>query len=253
MGRGAFVPSLISVQDKHLSDDILQEQMAYYRARSGEYDDWFYRLNRYDHGAELNREWFDEAREVRLALHRQGHVDEALELACGTGIWTQELARLAGRVTALDASTEMIAINRAKLNARNVEYKQVDLFNWQPEQQYDLVFFSFWLSHVPPERLESFLATVNRAVRPGGRIFLIDSRHEQNSSATDHPLREDEHIYRTRKLSDGSLYTIVKVFYEPDDLSATLQTAGFQPDARTTEHYFIYASGVKEQDSNAVS
>jgi demethylmenaquinone methyltransferase/2-methoxy-6-polyprenyl-1,4-benzoquinol methylase len=228
-----------------LSDDILQEQIAYYRARSGEYDDWFYRRDRYDHGDELNRQWFDEAREVRTALHSLGHVTDALELACGTGIWTQELARLAEHVTALDASQEMIAINRAKLNAKNVEYRQVDLFNWQPERQYDLAFFSFWLSHVPPERLAPFLATVNRAVRPGGRIFLIDSRHEQNSSAVDHPLRDDEHIYRTRKLSDGSLYTIVKVFYERDGLSETLRAAGFSPNVRITNHYFIYASGEK--------
>ena len=44
-----------------MNNDILKEQMAYYRARSGEYDDWFYRRNRYDHSDELNREWFAEA------------------------------------------------------------------------------------------------------------------------------------------------------------------------------------------------
>jgi demethylmenaquinone methyltransferase/2-methoxy-6-polyprenyl-1,4-benzoquinol methylase len=227
--------------------------MAYYRARSGEYDDWFYRRARYDHGDDLNRQWFDEAEVVRKSLHDLDYVGQALELACGTGIWTQELAALAGHVTALDASLEMIAINQAKLVAANVAYQQADLFTWQPDRQYDLVFFSFWLSHVPPERLTPFLATVSRAVRPGGRVFLIDSRHEPNSSAKDHPLREDEHIHRTRTLSDGSAYTIVKVFYEPDDLRAALKAAGFAADVRITDHYFIYASGVKENESDAVS
>lgn len=236
-----------------MSKDILNEQIAYYRARSSEYDDWFYRRNRYDHGEVLNRQWFDEAAVVRKALHDLGHVDSALELACGTGIWTEELVKLADHVTALDASEEVMAINRAKLGVVNVEYQQVDLFAWQPDRQYDLVFFSFWLSHVPPERLASFLATVNRAARPGGRIFLIDSRHEPTSSAKDHPLREDEHIYRTRKLSDGSTYTIIKVFYEPGDLRATLNAAGFKADVQTTQHFFIYASGTKEQQSDAVS
>ena len=102
------------------------------------------------------------------------------------------------------------------------------MFAWQPDRQYDLVFFSFWLSHVPPERLASFLATVNRAVRPGGRVFLINSRFEQTSTAKDAPLRDDEHIYRTRKLNDGSKFTIVKVFYEPDDLRAHFERSRIQ-------------------------
>jgi hypothetical protein len=29
-------------------DDLLQEELAYYRARAGEYDEWFLRQGRYD-------------------------------------------------------------------------------------------------------------------------------------------------------------------------------------------------------------
>ncbi len=141
-----------------MSDDVLQQQIAYYRARAGEYDEWFYRLNRYDRGAEINQMWFDEAEIIRKALHFLGHMGEVLELASGTGIWTQELAKMADHVTAIDASEEVLAINRSKLNAPNVTYQQADLFAWNPDKQYDLVFFSFWLSHVPPERLAPFLA-----------------------------------------------------------------------------------------------
>lgn len=235
-----------------MSDDVLQQQIAYYRARAGEYDEWFYRLNRYDRGEALNQQWFDEVALVLREVQALGHADTALELACGTGIWTQELAKLAEHVTALDASEEVLAINREKLNAANVAYQQADLFTWEPEQQYDLIFFSFWLSHVPPERLERFLATVNRATKPGGRIFIIDSRPDETSTAKDNPLRDDEHIYRTRKLNDGSIFTIVKVFYEADELGAALKSAGFAPWIGTTEHYFIYASAEKEHEANAV-
>jgi len=230
-----------------MSDDILQQQIAYYRARSGEYDEWFYRRNRYDRGAEANQQWFDEAAVVRKALHSLGHVGTALELACGTGIWTQELAKLADHVTALDASEEMLAINRAKLNAPNVTYQQADLFAWQPDQQYDLVFFSFWLSHVPPERLAPFLAMVNRALKPGGKLFIIDSTPDLGSSAKNSPKRENDGIYQQRNLNDGNLYTIIKIYYDPADLRVKLADAGFNADVQTTDHFFIYASGVKEQ------
>ena len=237
-----------------MKNDILQQQIAYYRARASEYDEWFYRLKRYDRGTEANQQWFDEAAAVRNALHGLGHVGSTLELACGTGIWTQELAKLSTHVTALDASEEMLAINRAKLNAPNVSYQQANLFEWRPNQKYDLVFFSFWLSHVPPERLAPFLAIVNHALKPGGRLFLIDSTPDLGSSAKNSPKRgDDDGIYQKRNLNDGNLYTIVKIYYESADLRAKLGSAGFSASVQTTEHFFIYASGVKEREADEVS
>ncbi len=236
-----------------MTDDFLQQQIAYYRARAREYDQWFYRQNRFDRGEEINRQWFAEAELVRRELLSLGHVSDALELACGTGIWTQELVRLADHVTALDASPEMLAINHAKVSAAHVTYQQVDLFAWQPDRQYDLVFFGFWLSHVPPERLAPFLATINRALKPGGRLFLIDSMPDQSSSATDTPVRDSQAVYQARKLNDGSVYTVIKIYYQPSELRAQLAAAGFDADVRTTEHYFIYARAAKEQETDAVS
>lgn len=222
-------------------EDVLREQQDYYRARAAEYDEWFERRGRYDRGPELNQRWFDEVAELRAAVRGLGPVGDALELAPGTGIWTAELARLAERVVAIDSSSEMLAINRAKVNSERVEYRQQDLFAWEPEEQYDLVFFSFWLSHVPPERLDRFLTKVARATRPGGRLFLIDSRREHHSTATDTPLAAEEAVFQTRKLNDGSEYQIVKIYYEPEPLAAALARAGFDADVRLTENYFIYA------------
>lgn len=230
-----------------MTDDILQQQIDYYRARAGEYDEWFYRVGRYDHGAAQNQWWFDEAKQVMDALHQTGTVDDALELAAGTGIWTEQLLKIARRITALDASPEVLAINRQKLNnADNVTYQQADLFRWQPDRAYDLVFFSFWLSHVPPERLNSFLRTVYDATKPGGRVFIVDSRPASASSALNHQPYDPDSIYHMRKLNDGREFTIYKVFYEPDALWAKLEAFGFDADVRLTEHFFIYASAVKK-------
>lgn len=228
-----------------MTDSIIRQQIEYYRARAGEYDEWFYRVGRYDHGPALNQQWFDEVTVVLLALQHLAPFDDVVELACGTGIWTQELAALSQHVTAIDASPEVLAINRAKLDAPNVSYQQAELFAWQPERQYDLVFFSFWLSHVPPELLDRFLATVARANRPGGRVFIIDSLFESTSTALDHQLHEREATYRTRKLNDGREFQIVKVFYQPDELRRILNHHGFEADVKTTEHYFLYATGTK--------
>ena len=75
--------------------DKLQEQVDYYRARASEYDEWFYRIGRYDRGAEINQRWFNQVAVVKSALHKLGKFASVLELACGTGIWTAELLQVA--------------------------------------------------------------------------------------------------------------------------------------------------------------
>ncbi|WP_339377690.1 class I SAM-dependent methyltransferase [Calothrix sp. NIES-2100] len=228
-----------------MTDRILQQQIAYYRARADEYDQWFYRLGRYNRGEEINQRWFQEIEIVKQALQQIGQADEILELACGTGIWTQELVKIGNKITAIDASAEVIAINRSKLNSPNVEYQQIDLFAWQPDAEYDLVFFSFWLSHVPPELLNSFLGKVYKSVRVGGQLFIIDSRFEPTSTANNHILNDDGSIYKSRKLNDGQEFQIVKVFYQPEELQKHLTEFGFIADVKLTEHYFIYANATK--------
>jgi|FLYN01.1.fsa_nt_gi demethylmenaquinone methyltransferase/2-methoxy-6-polyprenyl-1,4-benzoquinol methylase len=230
-----------------MSDSIIQEQIAYYRARAGEYDEWFYRIGRYDHGEELNQRWFDEAAQVMRALHQLAPVGDVLELACGTGIWTRELLKVGQHITAIDASPEVIEINRAKLQSPNVEYQQADLFAWEPEREYDLVAFAFWLSHVPPEQLDDFLSKVHRAVRPGGKIFMVDSRSAPTSTAKDNPIQKHGDAYQVRRLKDGREFKIVKVFYEPQKLGDIFTHAGFDAIVKTTENYFIYATGTRKQ------
>src|SRR5689334_15435465 len=229
-----------------MPNDVIQDQIAYYRARAGEYDEWFYRVGRYDRGAELNQVWFDEVAVVQKALHSLPRAEHILELACGTGIWTQELAKIGDHVTALDASAEVIAINRQKLQQTNVEYVQADLFAWEPEPAaYDMVFFGFWLSHVPPERLDGFLDTVQRALKSGGRLFALDSLPDNTSSAKNHENYGTDGIYHTRKLNDGQEFKIVKIFYEPDALGAKLAEHGFDATVKTSGRYFWYASATK--------
>ena len=228
-----------------MTDNILQQQIEYYRARANEYDEWFYRRGRYDRSPEINQRWFNEVAVIKSILHQIGVVDDILELASGTGIWTQELLKIGKKITAIDASEEMIAINRSKLNSLSVEYHLIDLFTWQPDTEYDLVFFAFWLSHVPPKLLDSFLTKVYQSVRVGGQVFIIDSSFEPTSTANNHILENDGNIYKTRKLNDGQEFQIVKIFYQPDELHDQLKKVGFQVEVKVTDNYFIYAQGKK--------
>jgi demethylmenaquinone methyltransferase/2-methoxy-6-polyprenyl-1,4-benzoquinol methylase len=229
-------------------DAILAEQIAYYRARAGEYDEWFLRQGRYDQGPELNRQWFAEVAEVAAALERLAPYGRVLELACGTGWWTEQLARHAASITALDASPEVIAINRQRVQSERVSYEVADLFAWTPSQQYDVVFFSFWLSHVPAERFAPFWEGVQAALAPGGRVVFIDSRYEQSTTARDQPLEGLDAVTLQRRLNNGREYRIVKVFYTPDALSARLHELGWDAEIATTASYFVYGTATARGD-----
>jgi demethylmenaquinone methyltransferase/2-methoxy-6-polyprenyl-1,4-benzoquinol methylase len=220
-------------------DRILSEQIAYYRARATEYDEWFLREGRYDRGPEHRSAWFGEVAIIETALAHEHPHGAVLELACGTGIWTQRLIQTAKRVTAVDASPEVIALNRERLKSDRVDYLVADLFSWTPPTTYDFIFFSFWLSHVPRERLDAFWGLVRQALRPGGKAFFVDSLFTPESTAKDHAPLTDSGVVR-RKLNDGREFDIVKVFHDPAQLEIELQSAGWQGYVRSTGKFFLY-------------
>jgi demethylmenaquinone methyltransferase/2-methoxy-6-polyprenyl-1,4-benzoquinol methylase len=67
-------------------DAILSDQIAYYRARAREYDQWFLREGRYDRGPDHRASWFAEVDIIRAALDDAIKDADVLELACGTGL-----------------------------------------------------------------------------------------------------------------------------------------------------------------------
>lgn len=220
---------------------LLANQVAYYRARAPEYDDWFLRKGRYDRGPEHRAEWFGEVATIEAVLRRTVRRAEVLELACGTGLWTRHLAEHNARVVAVDASPEAVAINRNRVRATNVEYVVADLFSWVPTATFDTVFFSFWLSHVPPTRFDEFWTIVGKALKPQGLAFFVDSLLEQSSTARDHARLNRSGIVR-RRLNDGREFEIVKVFYEPPPLKRKLSELGWGGWVRSSGKFFLYGA-----------
>lgn len=224
---------------------ILQDQIDYYRARAGEYDEWWFRTGRYDRGPEFNARWRNEVATVEAALDswlKAQRPQTLLELACGTGLFTRRLAPRVPHITAVDASPEVLAINRSRVAAANVDYIEADLFSWRPAVRYDAVFFSFWLSHVPEDRFAMFWANVANALAPGGAAYLIDSAFDTMSTAKDHVLPERDAGIVTRRLNDGREFRIVKLFWEPQALAARLRALGWSAALAQTPNYFIHGS-----------
>lgn len=192
-------------------DDLLREQVAYYRACAGEYDE-----------AYQSRPELRSLDELAQGLPITGDV---LELACGTGQWTQFLAARGHRVTAVDAAPEMLALAGNRVTGLDVEFVQADLFSWRPPRRFDTVFFSFWLSHVPPVRFPAFCELVGSALRPGGRACFVDAGPGEET--VEEVLTGQPAPAVRRRLNDGSVHRVVKVFPEAGQLARAWEAQGW--------------------------
>jgi ubiquinone/menaquinone biosynthesis C-methylase UbiE len=224
---------------------LLDEQIAYYRARAWEYDHWWERSHQYELPPDVERQWRTEQDQVeRLVGEWVGAPQRVLEIASGTGIWTRWLARRAASVVAVDAAPETIAVAKEKVTADGtadrVSFLTQDVFAWTPPKHaFDVVFFSFWISHVPPDALDRFWSLVRSALAPEGRAVIIDNRWSDGvwPQAGERPT---DHVQLRTDLSSGDSFRIVKCYYEPDELEQMLRERGWRNVSMTaTDRFFV--------------
>jgi demethylmenaquinone methyltransferase/2-methoxy-6-polyprenyl-1,4-benzoquinol methylase len=224
-------------------EELLADQVGFYRARAPKYDEWWQRRGAYAVGLEMAREWDHQLDQVEQALSSFSVSGDVLELAGGTGWWTERLARSAARLTVVDSSPEALELNRKRAARTDIKYVVDDVFTWVPNRTYDVVFFSFWLSHVPRSRFAAFWSMVRSCLSPRGRVFLIDN----HSDPLPHRKMEDPYVLQyhpdrhIRHLGDGRQYNVVKVMYEPDELEEQLDGLGWAAQIKATR-WFLYGS-----------
>jgi len=220
--------------------DLLGQQVAYYRLRAPEYDHWWNRTHQYELPPDVHATWTAEVGALHDWFDELPIAGDVLDLACGTGTWTGMLAERASSVTAVDASPEVIEINRAKPGRDGVRFVEADLFDWTPDATYDAIFFGFWISHVPPPLFDAFWQTVATALRPGGTVAFVDNL--LRAGADWPPKRPDGYVEERTDISDGSRHQIVKVYFEPADLQRRLADRGWTADIRATDTFFLHGS-----------
>ncbi len=229
-------------------DDITARQLAYYRARAPEYDAWWQKSGGYQLDDDNSARWQQDLRQVEQALDRFRPYGTVLELACGTGWWTKYLAQFDVSLTCVDGSPEVVEINKVRIADADLimpDYVIADLFNWQPSQRFDLVFFSFWLSHVPEIHFDAFWSMVRHALKPDGRVFFIDSHPDEGRSGS-YNRRLGTNGLEDRDLKNGQSYQIVKHYHSPGTLSERLSRAGWKLNCSTTQKFFLYGKASRQ-------
>jgi RimJ/RimL family protein N-acetyltransferase/SAM-dependent methyltransferase len=218
-------------------DELLRTQMRYYDDQARAYEDHWFRRGAHDVDAEDNARWFEETAMVEALVTDLDASGDVLDLAAGSGVWTRLLAPRARRLVAVDTSHRMLAQNRAHYGEPHVEYVRADVFSWDTDDRFDLIVMGFFISHVPPVRFDGLWARLRTWLRPGGCVWLVDERWQRGfPKAGGRSLGGPSHAHRRRL--DGRHYTIVKLFYTPEELAAKLDALAWDADIRSTGERF---------------
>jgi SAM-dependent methyltransferase len=218
-----------------MNDTVKTDLAEYYARRAAEYETIYARPERQADLAALRE---------RLRSLIQGQ--RVLEIACGTGYWTAQIADAAESVLATDIGTEVIAVAQAKsLPADKVRFALADAFDIAPSGDFTACLAGFWWSHVKREEQGAFLQKLRAAIGKDGLLVMMDNTYVEGGST---PIaRTDAHgnTYQIRRLANGDRYEVLKNF--PSDSALRKSVAASLRDIRILrlEHFWLLSGKFK--------
>ena len=142
-----------------------------------------------------------------------------IELACGTGYWTQKLSKVASKIIASDILKEMIEIARMKKYFCLIEFKIENVYDLTfKDKFFEAGFVGFLFSHIPKAKLTYFFKEFHRIFKVGALIFMVDNIFNEKYGGKLVKIPYDKNTYKLRKLENGKEYRIIKNYFSKDDL-----------------------------------
>jgi SAM-dependent methyltransferase len=223
----------IKISDKISANN--SEMVAYYAKRAAAFEESYQRPDCQEDLADMQ----ERLSEV-LAEHR------VLELACGTGYWTQFYADSAQSVLATDINSEMLTLAKAKgLPEDQVQWQIADAFNLQVEGEFSACFAGFWWSHVLRQDQEGFLQKLRQRLGKDALLVLMDNVYVEGVSTTIARTDLQGNTFQIRTLPDGGRYEILKNFPTDSALRKKLATAAKEIRVVRLENYWMLTCRLK--------
>jgi SAM-dependent methyltransferase len=208
----------------------VSQQAEYYAERAPEYDAVYARPERQDDLAALR-----ELLPPLVAGHR------VLEIAAGTGYWTQVISGSAAAITATDLNDQTLQVARRRpYGPAPVSFLIADAYApGAVPGDFDLVFCGFWWSHILRADIPRFVDGLRGRLAPGTVLILLDNRYVPGSSQPVSRTGPDGDTYQQRRLSDGRGYEVVKNFPTRAQLGSDLAAAAGGLRWTELEHYWL--------------
>lgn len=220
-----------------MTDDLVAEQAAFYRAEAAQYDDWLGSLLDPGNVDPKAVQFRDVRADVAERLRRQAPLGDVLELAAGTGLLSELLLPHATSLTLVDASAPSLGLARRRLGVHgDVRFVVGDVFTWRPRRTFDTVAFAAWLHHVPLDRFDEFWSHVASLVTEDGRVVFDFPSFSHLASPAEMPATPPADGYRAYRSVDGvsirdhggRRWRVVHVLWEPEVLARRLRALGWR-------------------------
>jgi len=170
-----------------------------------------------------------------------------LEVACGTGYWTQYIARRAKRMHSCDINDPVLEVAREKSFPRkNVTFFKADAF--APDgagERCDAAFAGFWWSHVRKAELQRFLAGLALRLKPGALVAILENSYVEGSSTPISRTDAEGNTYQTRKLLSGETHEVLKNFPTPAQLADAVRPYASEAHLEDLQYYWLLVFKLK--------
>jgi 2-polyprenyl-3-methyl-5-hydroxy-6-metoxy-1,4-benzoquinol methylase len=154
----------------------------------------------------------------RVEMHLAGK--DVLEIACGTGNWTQVVSRRARSVVATDLIEGYLELARKKhFEKDNVVFKAADAYTLDGiKGTFNAAFAADWWSHMPHSRIESFIAALHSKLRPGAKVVLLDMMRTPALDRWFSHVDGEGNTVQRRTLPNKKTYHVIKNFPTEQEL-----------------------------------
>lgn len=214
-----------------------QDLISYYKDRAKEYDKVY--------SIPEEQEDLANATKIFKELFSKKAV---LEIACGTGYWTEQIAKTATSIVATDINEAVIEIARSRKNFDNVIFEVADMYTFATVTKFDALFGGFIWSHILLQDLDGFLRKVTSFLQPNGTIAFIDSKQIEGGVHNNKSIiKIDGHgnTYQARTLEDGTSHVVLKNFPSQEFLVQTLSKFSTGIQYIDLEYYWIVTCQLK--------
>jgi ubiquinone/menaquinone biosynthesis C-methylase UbiE len=164
-----------------------------------------------------------------------------LEVACGTGYWTQCIARTARKVHACDINEAVLDIARDKPLPRDrVAFFKADAATFAGvPPECDAAFAGFWWSHVKKSELAVFVRNLAVHLQPGARVAILDNTFAPGSSTPISRRDAEGNTYQQRKLGNGEAYEVLKNFPTAGELRDAVSPVAREAHLESLMYYWL--------------
>lgn len=213
-----------------------RDQINYYSERAKEYEQIYQKEERQE-----------DLKQLEIILKDIFFAKSVIEIACGTGYWTQVISETAKSIFAVDINDTVLEIAQSKKYKAPTTFEKADIFNLtNVNQEFDSGFGGFIWSHIPKKDLDVFLSGFISMISPGGLVVFVDNQYVEGSNTLIDSEDDYGNTYQIRKLSNGSSYKVMKNFPVDKEILEIIEPIGTDIEIKQLQYFWVLKFNVKK-------